>query len=180
MHFNNYESYDLSDPYTVSINRTHDGPGYMLSAFHQLHCLVSNSKTSKPRINLISPLSGSHISCSISKRATAASTSHKKSPTTPRTVSTTYGKRSCAPAIHRSRARRRLAPAGARCMSVWITMRCWVGRMRTRQRNGGMRLCLERRSCNGQVVGKIFMMNQLCYPKALFCCPCLCVSDVHL
>ncbi|KAL1583315.1 hypothetical protein WHR41_08062 [Cladosporium halotolerans] len=39
VHFNNYESYDLSDPYTVSINRTHDGPGYMLSAFHQLHCL---------------------------------------------------------------------------------------------------------------------------------------------
>jgi hypothetical protein len=40
VHFPNPESYDLSDPYTVSLNHTHDGPGYMLSAFHQLHCLV--------------------------------------------------------------------------------------------------------------------------------------------
>lgn len=39
VHFDDYESYDLSDPYTVSLNRTHDGPGYMISAFHQLHCL---------------------------------------------------------------------------------------------------------------------------------------------
>jgi len=39
VHFPNPESYDLSEPYTVSLNHTHDGPGYMLSAFHQLHCL---------------------------------------------------------------------------------------------------------------------------------------------
>lgn len=41
VHLDDYEAYDLSDPYTVALNRTHDGPGYMLSAFHQLHCLVS-------------------------------------------------------------------------------------------------------------------------------------------
>ena len=41
VHFPNPESYDLSDPYTVSLNHTHYGPGYMLSAFHQLHCLNS-------------------------------------------------------------------------------------------------------------------------------------------
>lgn len=29
----------LSDPYTVAINRTSDGPAYMISLFHQLHCL---------------------------------------------------------------------------------------------------------------------------------------------
>ena len=46
MHLDDYEAYDLSDPYTVALNRTHDGPGYMLSAFHQLHCLVSQSTQS--------------------------------------------------------------------------------------------------------------------------------------
>ncbi|KAI8625617.1 hypothetical protein F5Y19DRAFT_479378 [Xylariaceae sp. FL1651] len=36
----NYESYDiLSKPYTVAVNRTSDGPAYMMSVFHQLHCL---------------------------------------------------------------------------------------------------------------------------------------------
>lgn len=53
MHFDNIESYDLSEPYTVPLDRMHDGPGYMLSAFHQLHCLVScstvTSHTSLPR-----------------------------------------------------------------------------------------------------------------------------------
>ncbi|RYP59323.1 hypothetical protein DL769_008587 [Monosporascus sp. CRB-8-3] len=35
-----YGSYDiLSEPYTVAINRTSDGPAYMMSVFHQLHCL---------------------------------------------------------------------------------------------------------------------------------------------
>ncbi|KAI6086358.1 hypothetical protein F4821DRAFT_129464 [Hypoxylon rubiginosum] len=35
-----YDTYDmLSDPYTVAINRTSDGPAYMMSVFHQLHCL---------------------------------------------------------------------------------------------------------------------------------------------
>ncbi|KAI1816200.1 hypothetical protein GGS20DRAFT_255060 [Poronia punctata] len=35
-----YETYPLlSHPYTVAINRTSDGPAYMMSVFHQLHCL---------------------------------------------------------------------------------------------------------------------------------------------
>ncbi|KAM3065613.1 hypothetical protein ACMFMG_011322 [Clarireedia jacksonii] len=29
----------LPDPYIVAVNRTSDGPAYMVSAFHQLHCL---------------------------------------------------------------------------------------------------------------------------------------------
>lgn len=32
-------SYDLPDPYTVQLDRHNDGPGYMMSVFHQLHCL---------------------------------------------------------------------------------------------------------------------------------------------
>ncbi|RKU49524.1 hypothetical protein DL546_008893 [Coniochaeta pulveracea] len=32
---------DLVEPYTVPVNLTHDGPAYMMSVFHQLHCLVS-------------------------------------------------------------------------------------------------------------------------------------------
>jgi hypothetical protein len=33
-------SYDiLSEPYTVALNRTSDGPAYMMAVFHQLHCL---------------------------------------------------------------------------------------------------------------------------------------------
>ncbi|KAI0199929.1 hypothetical protein F4808DRAFT_430841 [Astrocystis sublimbata] len=36
----NHESYDtLGDPYTVAIDRMNDGPAYMMSVFHQLHCL---------------------------------------------------------------------------------------------------------------------------------------------
>jgi len=31
--------YDLPEPYTVAIDRYNDGPGYMMSVFHQLHCL---------------------------------------------------------------------------------------------------------------------------------------------
>ncbi|KAF3055634.1 hypothetical protein GL218_06938 [Daldinia childiae] len=35
-----YEAYDiLGKPHTVAINRTSDGPAYMMSVFHQLHCL---------------------------------------------------------------------------------------------------------------------------------------------
>ncbi|KAI0435797.1 hypothetical protein F4803DRAFT_544376 [Xylaria telfairii] len=35
-----YASYStLGDPYTVAIDRTSDGPAYMMSVFHQLHCL---------------------------------------------------------------------------------------------------------------------------------------------
>lgn len=35
-----YGAYDiLSEPYTVAINRTSDGPAFMMSVFHQLHCL---------------------------------------------------------------------------------------------------------------------------------------------
>jgi len=47
VHLDDYEAYDLSDPYTIALNRTHDGPGYMLSAFHQLHCLVSQMHTER-------------------------------------------------------------------------------------------------------------------------------------
>jgi hypothetical protein len=32
-------SYDLPEPYIISIDRVHEGPGYMMSMFHQLHCL---------------------------------------------------------------------------------------------------------------------------------------------
>jgi hypothetical protein len=32
-------NYDLPKPYTIAIDRHSDGPGYMISAFHQLHCL---------------------------------------------------------------------------------------------------------------------------------------------
>ncbi|GAW22711.1 hypothetical protein ANO14919_122540 [Xylariales sp. No.14919] len=36
----NHASYDiLADPYIVAVNRTSDGPAYMMSVFHQLHCL---------------------------------------------------------------------------------------------------------------------------------------------
>ncbi|KAL2021439.1 hypothetical protein VTK56DRAFT_7192 [Thermocarpiscus australiensis] len=31
--------YDLPDPYTVALDRYRDGPGYMVTVFHQLHCL---------------------------------------------------------------------------------------------------------------------------------------------
>ncbi|CAJ2504031.1 Uu.00g114250.m01.CDS01 [Anthostomella pinea] len=35
-----HDSYDiLNEPYTVPINRTTDGPAYMMAVFHQLHCL---------------------------------------------------------------------------------------------------------------------------------------------
>ncbi|KAI0477480.1 hypothetical protein GGR56DRAFT_692104 [Xylariaceae sp. FL0804] len=35
-----YERYEiLGTPYTTSINRTADGPAFMLGVFHQLHCL---------------------------------------------------------------------------------------------------------------------------------------------
>lgn len=36
-----YESYThLPTPFILNLNRTTDGPGYMISMFHQLHCLV--------------------------------------------------------------------------------------------------------------------------------------------
>lgn len=31
--------YDLPNPYTVALDRHNDGPGYMMTVFHQLHCL---------------------------------------------------------------------------------------------------------------------------------------------
>lgn len=31
--------YDLGEPYTVRLDRHTDGPGYMMTVFHQLHCL---------------------------------------------------------------------------------------------------------------------------------------------
>ncbi|GAP88900.1 hypothetical protein SAMD00023353_1700350 [Rosellinia necatrix] len=35
-----YATYDtLGKPYTVAIDRTSDGPAYMMAVFHQLHCL---------------------------------------------------------------------------------------------------------------------------------------------
>lgn len=33
------DRYDLPEPYTVPLDRYRDGPGYMMSVFHQLHCL---------------------------------------------------------------------------------------------------------------------------------------------
>ena len=36
-----YEAYHhLPTPFELNLNRTADGPGYMISMFHQLHCLV--------------------------------------------------------------------------------------------------------------------------------------------
>jgi hypothetical protein len=32
-------SYDLPEPLNIAIDRHNDGPGYMVSVFHQLHCL---------------------------------------------------------------------------------------------------------------------------------------------
>lgn len=39
MQIKNASSYDLPEPYTIAIDRFTDGPGYMTSTFHQLHCL---------------------------------------------------------------------------------------------------------------------------------------------
>lgn len=40
MQIANHASYaSLGAPYTVAIDRMHDGPAYMMSVFHQLHCL---------------------------------------------------------------------------------------------------------------------------------------------
>ncbi|KAF1972912.1 hypothetical protein BU23DRAFT_589861 [Bimuria novae-zelandiae CBS 107.79] len=33
------QSYDLPTPYTIALDRHTSGPGYMVSVFHQLHCL---------------------------------------------------------------------------------------------------------------------------------------------
>jgi CTP-dependent riboflavin kinase len=35
----NHEEYDLPKPFTVDINPYENGPGYMMTVFHQLHCL---------------------------------------------------------------------------------------------------------------------------------------------
>ncbi|KAH7322528.1 hypothetical protein B0I35DRAFT_476471 [Stachybotrys elegans] len=35
----NPEKYDLPEPHTVAVNLYEDGPGYMMTVFHQLHCL---------------------------------------------------------------------------------------------------------------------------------------------
>lgn len=32
-------SYDLPEPHIIAIDRHNDGPGYMMTVFHQLHCL---------------------------------------------------------------------------------------------------------------------------------------------
>lgn len=34
-----FEKYDLPTPYEVALNHQADGPGFMMSVFHQLHCL---------------------------------------------------------------------------------------------------------------------------------------------
>lgn len=34
------EKYGLSNGYELNVNSTHTEPAYMLSVFHQLHCLV--------------------------------------------------------------------------------------------------------------------------------------------
>jgi len=65
----NPEYYGLDPPYNTAMNTTSgpfakDGPVYMISAFHQLHCLVSaismpnpTVPTTKPNRNLTSPKS---------------------------------------------------------------------------------------------------------------------------
>lgn len=35
-----WQDFDLPHPLNVSVDRMHTGPGYMVSMFHQLHCLV--------------------------------------------------------------------------------------------------------------------------------------------
>jgi hypothetical protein len=40
IHVPDWEELGLSEPYTIPLNREDDGPGYMISVFHQLHCLV--------------------------------------------------------------------------------------------------------------------------------------------
>jgi hypothetical protein len=35
-----WSSFHLPEPYDVPVNYTSSGPGYMVSVFHQLHCLV--------------------------------------------------------------------------------------------------------------------------------------------
>ncbi|EPS41912.1 hypothetical protein H072_4117 [Dactylellina haptotyla CBS 200.50] len=35
----NANRYDLPEPYTIAVDRFNDGPGYMMTVFHQLHCL---------------------------------------------------------------------------------------------------------------------------------------------
>lgn len=37
---NHTEYDDLVEPLEVRLDRYHNGPGYMVSVFHQLHCLV--------------------------------------------------------------------------------------------------------------------------------------------
>ncbi|KAK4221318.1 hypothetical protein QBC38DRAFT_134373 [Podospora fimiseda] len=36
---NDRSRYDLPEPYTVALDRHNDGPGFMMTVFHQLHCL---------------------------------------------------------------------------------------------------------------------------------------------
>ncbi|ORY17589.1 hypothetical protein BCR34DRAFT_22113 [Clohesyomyces aquaticus] len=36
---NNHQNYELPEPYQIQIDRHTEGPGYMMSSFHQLHCL---------------------------------------------------------------------------------------------------------------------------------------------
>lgn len=36
----NYKTFDLGEPYTIDVH-AHQEPAYMMSVFHQLHCLVS-------------------------------------------------------------------------------------------------------------------------------------------
>jgi hypothetical protein len=35
----NMENYDLPKPHTIPVTRDDMGPGYMMTVFHQLHCL---------------------------------------------------------------------------------------------------------------------------------------------
>lgn len=38
--FHDAASYNLPKPYITAVDRMTDGPGYMTTVFHQLHCLV--------------------------------------------------------------------------------------------------------------------------------------------
>jgi len=39
VHIDDWESFGLSEPYSMQMNATHNEPVYMMSVFHQLHCL---------------------------------------------------------------------------------------------------------------------------------------------
>lgn len=53
MQFKDATSYDLPTPYITPVNRTTDGPGYMVSLYHQLHCLVRGVYSDKSLYGMV-------------------------------------------------------------------------------------------------------------------------------